>query len=248
VGAVRSWVSLWALVAGAMAGCGGAMAGEDAGLDAADAADGTLDRAAEGSPVCTPACTAGASCCDEGDAAVCVDTSTDDEHCGSCGIRCADGYGTVCRFGACVCGDLPFGCGGGPSICCPPEVSGGVDYCAATDSDGNNCGACGNVCDSRVTDRCLASDCVCGEERRPCAAGVEACCAAGEGLSACVDVATNARNCGGCDAACAFGERCDHAICTVGDGSCAGCAPGQICCHGACCSRSSCGDEGCGSG
>ena len=75
---------------------------------------------------------------------ICVDTQTDDEHCGGCGQYCSSGQS--CQEGGCV------------DLC-----TGGLDYCAqaggCVDLNSNNdyCGSCSNQCaggESCVSGQC----------------------------------------------------------------------------------------------
>ena len=72
-----------------------------------------------------PPCQVPQTCCPPGQ---CVDTNTDPENCGGCGVVCPNG-------GACIDGSCP--CPGG-QFC--------GDQCVDTQSDPSNCGGCGYVC------------------------------------------------------------------------------------------------------
>ncbi len=64
----------------------------------------------------------------------CVDTTTDSNNCGGCGIVCNVAGGETCGGGG-----TPGTCGCGSGTDCST-------YCVATATDSNNCGGCGNVC------------------------------------------------------------------------------------------------------
>ena len=151
---------------GACTCCGG-----DAGLDAGGEPDATLlardasgakDSEADGSGCdggCNLAhaisgcrdgscavlsCDAGYVDCDKAASNGCeVDTSTDTNHCGSCGNACA--VGASCSAGICQCATSEVVCDAGPPSC--------VD----TMTDSKNCGACGAPCASGIS--CVAGVC-----------------------------------------------------------------------------------------
>ena len=217
---------------------------DGAGLDGeAIDRDATIDS---GIPACMPTCSAELLCC--GDEGSCIDPRSDAEHCGRCDLRCADGRGTECRRGRCVCGGVDQGCvGTRESTCCPPRGAGQESYCANIEVDGADCGQCGRDCDPAKSSRCTGGRCVCGGGREPCADdGHSLCCADITGTATCVDSFMDASHCGACDVACEIAERCDVATCTRGTSCPAGCAPGTICCDGQCCSRSQCNIGRCG--
>lgn len=125
-------------------------------------------------------------------AGVCIDSSSDPEHCGGCGNACADDQ--VCDGGSCASD-------------CSPGLLACSRQCVDASSDPVNCGRCGEVCD--VDGSCVAGDCkdacndACDDEREVCIGGececrpeLEAC------AGACVDLRTDAQNCGACGKAC----------------------------------------------
>lgn len=111
---------------------------------------------------CTSTCDDAAQC----EADEWVDLRSTNDHCGSCGNACEDGFDCVdgecaCRFdtdtdpqncGACgnVCGD-GAACVDGACVC-PFD----------TRTDPQNCGACGNACPDRHT--CAGGTCVCAPD------------------------------------------------------------------------------------
>ena len=99
---------------------------------------------------CAMTCTGGTTNC----SGACVDTQTDSQNCGACGLACQEG--TVCSAG--VCGQ---GCSGGAALC--------SGACVDIATDPMNCGACNNVCDAGQV--CSSGTCsiVCGpgQQDRP---------------------------------------------------------------------------------
>ena len=168
------------------------------GADVATCAGGEICAAAETCEggECTLICGGGTTACD----AECVDTDTNPDNCGACGILCGDSE--VCDAGECV-----SRCGGGTTEC--------DGACVNLDSDPGNCGACGTECDPGM----VCSDGECGLF---CGGGTVEC------DGACVVIDTDPRNCGECGNACAGGEVCS-------DGECAlSCGGGTTECDGSC--------------
>ncbi|MGK3995324.1 MXAN_6577-like cysteine-rich protein [Sorangium sp. So ce1024] len=190
----------------------------------------------DGGTTTPPTCVAPLASCD----GVCVDTSSDQGHCGACGVACE--AGEACVAGACV------GCAQGQTAC--------GDGCVDLQSDEGHCGSCNSACEDGQT----CEDGVCqGEE--PCASGRTQC--GGE----CVDTSSDPAHCGACDTACGEGQTCEDGACqdedvcgegltTCGDacvdlqtdaancGECgAACGDGQDCVAGTCQ-----GEDVCGSG
>lgn len=96
----------------------------------------------------TTGCDAPAISC----AGECVDPLNDPEHCGGCGVVCADVQ--------CVAGDCQY-----PIDVCPEGLSACGPSCHDLSNDPLNCGACGEACDpasSCVAGVCQAKDCACG--------------------------------------------------------------------------------------
>jgi hypothetical protein len=109
----------------------------------------------------SPTCSNGGVCdytCNQGFTECngqCLDTSTDILNCGGCGNSCgADPFADItCKAGQCnaVCtSSYPVQCGSSqPSTATPSK-------CRNTQTDGLNCGACGNECSSQL---CAAGVC-----------------------------------------------------------------------------------------
>ena len=108
---------------------------------------------------------------------------------------------------------------------------GGV--CVDLQSDMNNCGACGEVCESGLVPvECRSGVC----ERANCPVGIEYCGA----VDGCRDLTSDPEHCGACQNPCASGI-CSGGVCATGGG----CAEGQTDCGGVCvdtcCNNSHCG-------
>ncbi len=97
-------------------------------------------------------CPAGLTYCN----ARCVDLGTDPRNCGTCGKQCASDFDLtsvgVCSYGTCgrQCVSGRADCNGNPSDGC--EVN--------TNSDPQNCGGCGIVCDAVAGQACVRGRCV----------------------------------------------------------------------------------------
>ena len=125
-------------------------------------------------------CATGSVECD----GTCVDTTSDANHCGDCGVACQNGE-------SCDAGECGIDCG-------DETRCNGV--CVDTESDPNNCGGCGSACETGKV--CGNGDCL-----DTCPAGTTEC------GSSCVDVMTDEDHCGGCDAACPTDNSCTGAMC-----------------------------------
>ncbi len=158
----------------------------------------------------------------------CVDTRTDDAHCGRCGSACTSP--NHCVGGVCA-----------PDCPAPRRVCG--TNCVDVSTDVRNCGTCGTACST-------AEDCVSGACRARCSPPLAEC------SGVCLDLRTSNTNCGACGNACATGTRCTgsacQTVCSAPQVVCAGacvnvqtssancgacgraCAAGQSCSAGAC--------------
>lgn len=194
-------------------------------------------------PPCELDCPGTERCCIVDGAPTCVDTRTDAENCGLCGLSCADGRGTFCENSVCVCGSVRLGClGSEGSFCCPPVGDRTNRYCANFRADARDCGGCGVECDERVADRCGAGRCVCGESRTGCEGTDEStCCRDSFDMVECRDLTIDRFHCGECDNACETVESCANGNCTIGPDICdERCSDTAICCGGECCTRAAC--------
>ncbi len=241
------------LVLGLAAGCSDDPSpAEDLGPDLVVRDEGVDEGPPDLGPRCEPACSGGSSCCAGEPEPFCAALLMDVANCGSCGSDCvAEGKGTECMAGTCVCGVSNLGCGGTQnSFCCPPRAPGERPYCADLASSGLDCGTCDTACDEAQADRCNVGTCACGSTRRDGCAGTPAdrCCANGlTGDADCVNTESDAFHCGACGNVCLEGQRCVEGTCTVGDPCPGGCEGGQVCCAGECCGAAACisAEEGC---
>ena len=115
-------------------------------------------------------CLAGEVCVSNGGSYGCVSLSTDRNNCGEIGNVCAEGLtcsGGMCLCGTEMCGDGETCCEGtcGTGTCCPG--AGFVD----TQTDQENCGACGTACTVNAPN-CVEGSCTCEVAGRACEAPV----------------------------------------------------------------------------
>jgi len=144
-----------------------------------------------GQPICKDAqcsymCPAPSKDCDS----TCVDTSNDDNNCGSCGNRCSGGKG--CSSGRCVC---PFG----------------TNDCGGTCKDSTSRDACGPLCVRCPTPTSGSGVATCN------GISCDISCNGGTKCgNACVNTTNDTKNCGGCNQACETGQYCANGQCSCG--------------------------------
>lgn len=122
----------------------------------------------------------------------CVDTTGDEDHCGSCDRQCNSNQ--TCQDSDCV---TSTECSGSLTRC-------GQD-CVDTTDDQNNCGSCGRQCQANQT--CRNSDCV---NESSCSGNLTLCGAD------CVDTSDNPQHCGSCSRRCDPGQVCESSDCVAG--------------------------------
>lgn len=158
-------------------------------------------------------CEPGEPFCAAGAVLVCDSTGQG----GTLSVECDEASGAVCEDGSCACSGAADGSGegsgeGGPSVALTP--CDGV--CTDLQTDGANCGVCGEVC--RSDQACEGGDCVCGDGTLDCGSG------------SCLGVLSDASNCGACGRACPAGQSCSEGECVCPSG---GLACGARCVDGA---------------
>jgi hypothetical protein len=206
-------------------------------------------------PTPAPACAAPNTIC----AGVCVDITTDPNHCGNCQNVCPQGLS--CVFGNCQCPNGQYECNGA---------------CIDLLNDLDNCGSCGIICSQDA--KCTNGVCTCSDGTQQCGS---VCCNPGDncvngtctggcdsGLSycgsVCVDLSSDPNNCGDCTVACDTGICCSGSCTYLGSdpnncSACGMCCDTGFCCGGSCVDGSSdssncggcgvtCGDSSCCSG
>ncbi|MEZ4226170.1 MAG: hypothetical protein R3B13_34810 [Polyangiaceae bacterium] len=154
--------------------------------------------------VCQHRCEAGAGDCNQpatgSDDGCETDLATADTHCGSCANDCSKQGGG----GGFVCGNSRCGCTGNQQCRTAPNVGGNCDGATGLCScDGSSCQpgeACRRVGPNNV--------CTCNGSAA-CSAG-ETCC---QTPSQCVDLQSDANNCGACGASCPSGQTCQSGSC-----------------------------------
>ena len=117
---------------------------------------------------------------------LCVNTTTDRQHCGQCDSACPNGL--YCVEGTCQVS----GCGetSGELLC-----DGG---CVNSNTDTNHCGMCGLSCEGDSL--CMNGECA-------CSSGLSYC------VDACVNLQTDPMNCGSCRAPCLEDQTCFEGRC-----------------------------------
>ena len=115
------------------------------------------------------------------------------------------------------------GCATGKTSC------GGT--CVDTQSDPNNCGACGTVCPANQS--CIAGACL----QTGCPAGQVSCSA---DKADCADLSRDPNNCGACGTACAADEGCCAGVCLslLNESNCGAC--GVVCAQDRSCENGKC--------
>ena len=180
------------------------------------------------------ACNADEVCC----GTTCVNPIADPANCGMCGMTCA---GTQsCAGGTCLCE--------GGSACTSNEKCCVGAGCLDLQNDPFHCGDCNTAC--RTGETCAAGKCQCNggagcntssiccgaagcKAGNACDCNGSSCTAPSQccGGTQCLDVTTDAANCGMCGKSCPSGFGCTGGNCT-----CVGkvCSAGNVCCTTGC--------------
>lgn len=167
-------------------------------------------------------CASGAIRCGK----VCVNASSDAQHCGGCGNQC--GNGAACTWGVCT--------NPGPGACPSGQIRCG-GQCVNLASDESHCGGCGNHCQGDLT--CLGGTCGCA------GAGDSRC------GNSCVNLQTDDDHCGTCGNECTGSQTCQNGACVAApceyrcpyNNFCASDFPDGCCYDHECGSLGSCGDD-----
>jgi hypothetical protein len=207
---------------------GGTAGGGSATGGGSAAGGGSAIGGGAGGGIVNP-CDGGLSVCD----GTCVDTSSDDRHCGTCVNVCHSDQ--ACTAGTCTkvcdpgqtncseqCFDLhsdPDHCGDCNTACTNNHVcenggcqcmAGNTDCsgaCVDLQTDHGNCSTCGKACGA--TESCVSGMCV------------PNCTVAGQRFcgTACTDVTIDIDNCGQCRHACPAGAGCSAGACSCPGGA-----------------------------
>ncbi|MFO0560623.1 MAG: MXAN_6577-like cysteine-rich protein [Polyangiales bacterium] len=200
--------------------------------------------------MCELRCPSGQSVC----GGACVNTQNDPANCGACGTACA--MNELCAAGTCV----RTGCPMGQTVCTPSVADAGADggdasadgavgraYCADTNNDPNNCGACATVCPSGPNQIAV---CAAGACRTVCATNFTDC--DGNAANGCeANTSNDVNNCGRCGTVCPLPANFFAPACTMGTcGASTTCQPGRGDCDmmaaNGCETRTSNNDANCG--
>jgi hypothetical protein len=155
---------------------------------------------------------------------VCVNLSTNAQHCGSCGNDCmmlAHVATAVCTGGTCAISQCRSDYGN-----CDTNDGNGCETHLTSTSD---CGACGTACSG--TDVCAM---------QTTGYGCEMTCTSGTMLCAgtCIDTTSDLANCGGCGAACPVyanaSSTCSGSSCSYACNNSYRDCGGGVCVHGSC--------------
>jgi len=139
----------------------------------------------------------------------CVDSSTDTDNCGACGVKCSP-VGQYCSEGQCR--DYIKVSNPVENVCTIQGKTACGGYCVDTQTDRNNCGACGTKC--RMMQSCYQGQCK--NFARVNATRINACEIQGKTScgGACTDTQTDPGNCGSCGKQCSPTETCSQGQCT----------------------------------
>jgi len=153
-------------------------------------------------------CTGGAIACGD----VCVDPSSDNRNCGTCGNACE--AGSACTNGVCAvsCAVGQVNCGG---------------TCINPNTDRSHCGATG-TCTGQDAGAVCAADQICslGTCAQSCLTGWNACPTSDP--TYCADLQHDPNDCGACGTTCAAGYSCSGGTCR------SSCPAGEYACGGRC--------------
>ena len=198
----------------------------------------TCEAPAHGSATCSESGGCGFTCnngfCTKGTA--CADIQTDSDNCGSCGNVCntskvAHASAVTCDGGSCkatAC-TSPYAVNNGTCNACVSGYCYSSGSCLNTQADMNNCGSCGNVCNtskvahsSAVT--CDGGSCKATACTSPYALNNGTCNACESGYcyssGSCLNTQTDMNNCGSCGNVCNTNKVAHSSAVTCDGGSC----------------------------
>ncbi len=153
----------------------------------------------------------------------CIDTADDDTNCGGCGIFCDPSGGGAPEYSHSYYGCRDGGCG---ALKCLPSFADcdGVESngCETSLVSNDNCGGCGLKCPTDQTcrlDSTQTPQCMCPAGKSYC----ELWCTPDGCIGQCVDLTSDANNCGACFAGCSspfeplpYAQRtCDYGTCVT---------------------------------
>ena len=212
-------VGVQACVGGVLQACSGGTGSTDAARcgPSCNACDASSDACVEGRCRCGTAAPCSGirpSCCSANGASACVDTQTDVRFCGACNAPCDKDRANVVP--TCTGGTCSYPCAPGWGRCPAGTNSRGCE--TNTNTDGANCGGCGNLCPPTVPHGVAASPvCVGGKCSLVCDPGWDNCDGnSGNGCEAPLNTISNCGACGttcppatGGGAQCGQGGRCE---------------------------------------
>jgi len=166
---------------------------------------------------CMTECPAGQKVCTGDGGSYCASLDNDSHNCGACGTACP--AGEVCSGGTCGTSCQPS-----ETLCTSDAGAGdagaGAPYCANTQTDNANCGACGNVCPQGQV--CTKGACTTSCQPN------ETLCTPDGGAAYCANTQSDEANCGSCGNACPAGNVCSSGKCGLS------CQLGLTNCNGTC--------------
>ncbi len=167
---------------------------------------------------CVGVCTGGASVCGANTfgGGYCVDLTSDPVDCGACNHVCNAPASGTASCAASACAGI---CQGTDSVCGATADGGGS--CVDLTSDTSNCGSCAHACTAPTGGTASCSNSVCAGT---CSGQNAVCGATADGGGSCVDLTSDANNCGKCSHACAAPT---GGTAACGNSACAGSCSGQ---------------------
>ncbi len=185
---------------------------DDAGIggepDASDVDDNNDEECVPGQP-CGP-CEEGETVCvdDQTQCEGAVDLNSDDQNCGSCGQICESPAGDATA--SCEQGSCEISCDDPQHTWCEQ-----TEECSDLSSDDQNCGSCGQICESPAGD--ATASCEQGICEISCDDAQYTWC---EQAEVCADLDSDVEHCGQCSAPCTTDSQEDDVQCVDGQCEC----------------------------